>query len=154
LLAQIFDLGLTKHNVSVGRWVLEDIGVVNDEQNIFGLANGHSIDSVDLKNQQHEGVDEHHDTKQSSFLQRTCLRPSLDMIFLAFFSPLDCLALLDKSSAVTPLAPSPPLPVATSTPLESLSLSAASFLGSSKLTFFVASISVNSGMFPATKHKR
>lgn len=77
------------------------------------------------------------------------------MIFLAFFSPLDCLALLDKSSALTPLAPSPPLTTATSTPLESLSLSAAaSFLGSSKLTFFVASISVNSGMFPAITHTR
>ncbi|KAE9544865.1 hypothetical protein AGLY_000408 [Aphis glycines] len=124
-------------------WVFEDIRIVNDKQNIFGLANGHSIDSMDLKPIQISN-------NQTIFIH-TCLRPSLDMIFLAFFSPRDCLALLDKSSAVTPLAPSPPLPAATSTPLESLSLSAASFLGSSKLTFFVASISVNSGMFPVRK---
>lgn len=73
------------------------------------------------------------------------------MIFLAFFSPLDCLALLDNSSAVTPLAPSPPLLAPASAKLESLSLSAASFLGSSNVTFFVESISVSSGMFPAIK---
>merc|ERR1719348_1256202 len=37
----------------------------------------------------------------------TCFRPSFDMIFLAFFSPLDCLALLAASSptAATPDSP-------------------------------------------------
>ena len=60
---------------------------------------------------------------------RTCLNPNLDMIFLAFFSPLLCLA-LDTSSSLRPAAaatgsfapipsPAPPAPVSSSSGIES-----------------------------------
>ena len=41
LLAQILNLGLAKYNVGVGGGVLVDVRLVDDEEDVLGLPNGH-----------------------------------------------------------------------------------------------------------------
>ena len=41
LLAQILNLGLAKYDVGVGGGVLVNVGLVDDEEDVLGLPNGH-----------------------------------------------------------------------------------------------------------------
>jgi hypothetical protein len=49
LLTQVFNLGLSKNNVRVRGWILVNIGLLDDEQNILRLSDCDTVDSSDLK---------------------------------------------------------------------------------------------------------
>lgn len=87
-------LGFSKDNVSVRCRVFVYIRFVDDKKNVTGLADGYSTDSCHLQNHVIQIIL----CLMIICYQLTCLRPSLDIIFLAFFSPLLCFALLTSSS--------------------------------------------------------
>lgn len=47
-LSQVFDLGLAEDDVRVRAWTLVDVRLLDDEQNILRLSDGHSKNSWNL----------------------------------------------------------------------------------------------------------
>ena len=122
LLREIFDLGLAEHDVGITGRVLIHVRFVDDEQNVLGFPNSHTRHTGNLKIRENSypryfGYLDFVKLNRfiltgwalaSDNIQLTCFSPSLDIIFLAFFSPLLCLLFPEviSSPAVT-AEPSP-----------------------------------------------